>query len=110
MAADDSYAEAYELLLLFRYFRSAGCGIGGTARGRGGACTRDARGKRGGADHATFNGEPGKFTRFRLIVLPARDTLSLVLWVWSFVTRRVQWRDDRYEVGRDGSAQLVVRL
>jgi ceramide glucosyltransferase len=44
-----------------------------------------------------------------LLVLPVRDGLSLVLWAWGFVTRRVHWRDDRYRVTRDGSAQPVVR-
>jgi ceramide glucosyltransferase len=45
-----------------------------------------------------------------LHVLPVRELLSLTLWVWSFVTRRVHWRDDRYRVSRDGSAQLVEDL
>ena len=45
-----------------------------------------------------------------LLLLPLRDTLNLGLWAWSFVTRRVQWRDDRYRLGRDGSVQLVVRI
>jgi ceramide glucosyltransferase len=43
-----------------------------------------------------------------LIALPIRDLLSLGLWGWSFVTRSVQWRDDRYSVSRDGSVRLVV--
>jgi ceramide glucosyltransferase len=46
---------------------------------------------------------------WRLVVLPLRDVLSLSLWAWSFVTRRVHWRDDRYRVTRDGSVQPVVR-
>ena len=45
-----------------------------------------------------------------LFVLPLRDGLSLALWAWGFVTRRVYWRDDRYRVHRDGSAQLVQDL
>jgi len=45
-----------------------------------------------------------------LFVLPLRDGLSLALWAWGFVTRRVHWRDDRYRVTRDGSAQPVVRI
>jgi ceramide glucosyltransferase len=45
-----------------------------------------------------------------LAVLPLRDGLSLSLWAWGFVTRRVHWRDDRYRVTRDGSAQPVVRI
>jgi ceramide glucosyltransferase len=45
----------------------------------------------------------------QLMVLPVRDMLSLVLWVWGFATRRVQWRDDSFDVARDGSADRVVR-
>ena len=43
-------------------------------------------------------------------VLPLREALSLGLWAWGFVTRRVHWRDDRYRVTRDGSVQPVVRI
>jgi ceramide glucosyltransferase len=43
-----------------------------------------------------------------LVAIPIRDLLSLGLWAWSFVTRRVQWRDDQYSVSSDGSARLVV--
>jgi hypothetical protein len=43
-----------------------------------------------------------------LLALPIRDLLSLGLWAWSFVTRRVQWRDDQYSVSSDGSVRLVV--
>jgi ceramide glucosyltransferase len=46
----------------------------------------------------------------QLAVLPLRDALSLALWTWSFVTRRVQWREVRYRVTRDGSAQPVARI
>lgn len=49
-------------------------------------------------------------TLAHLLALPLRDGLSLVLWAWGFVTRRVHWRDDRYQVTRDGSAQPVVRI
>jgi ceramide glucosyltransferase len=45
-----------------------------------------------------------------LLALPLRDGLSVILWGWGFVTRRVHWRDDRYRVTRDGSAQPVVRI
>ncbi len=41
------------------------------------------------------------------LLLPLRDLLSLGLWVWSFVTRRVQWGDLHFHVERDGSARLV---
>jgi ceramide glucosyltransferase len=47
---------------------------------------------------------------FHFIVLPFRDVLSLSLWAWSFVTRRVHWRQDRYHVTRDGSVRPVVRI
>jgi ceramide glucosyltransferase len=50
--------------------------------------------------------EPGSSPR-QLAVLPLRDALNLALWVWSFVTRHVQWREVRYFVTRDGSAQPV---
>jgi hypothetical protein len=33
--------------------------------------------------------------------------LSLMLWMWSFVTRHVRWRDELYRVCRDGSVQPV---
>jgi ceramide glucosyltransferase len=46
----------------------------------------------------------------QLAVLPLRDVLSLSLWAWSFVTRHVHWREDHYQVTRDGSAQPVVRV
>jgi ceramide glucosyltransferase len=42
-----------------------------------------------------------------LAVLPLRDVLSLSLWIWSFFTRRVHWRDELYRVSRDGSVQPV---
>jgi ceramide glucosyltransferase len=45
----------------------------------------------------------------QLLLLPVRDLLSLALWAWSFATRRVQWRDDSFDVARDGSADPVVR-
>jgi ceramide glucosyltransferase len=45
----------------------------------------------------------------QLLVLPLRDILSFALCGWSFATRRVHWRDNRYQVARDGSAQPVVR-
>jgi ceramide glucosyltransferase len=47
---------------------------------------------------------------FQLAVLPLRDLLSLSLWAWSFVNRHVHWRENRYQVTRDGSVQPVVRI
>ena len=53
--------------------------------------------------------EPGSAgTQF--VVLPLRDLLTSSLWAWSFVARSVHWRENRYHVTRDGSAQLVVRI
>lgn len=46
----------------------------------------------------------------QLLVLPLRDVLSLGLWSWSFVTRRVRWRDDHYRVERDGSVLPIARI
>ncbi len=43
-----------------------------------------------------------------LLALPLRDGLTLALWAWGFVNRRVHWRDDRYRVTRDGSVQPVL--
>jgi ceramide glucosyltransferase len=53
--------------------------------------------------------EPGSSGTL-LLVLPVRDLLTSCLWAWSFVARSVHWREDRYHVTRDGSAQLVARL
>jgi ceramide glucosyltransferase len=50
------------------------------------------------------------FSLAQLGLLPFRDFLSLSLWGWSFITRRVRWRDEHYEVMRDGSALPVVRI
>jgi ceramide glucosyltransferase len=46
----------------------------------------------------------------QLFLLPLRDLLSLGLWSWSFITRRVRWRDDHYRVSRDGSVLPVMRI
>lgn len=43
----------------------------------------------------------------QLLLWPVRDSLTLLLWSWSFATRRVRWRDDDYLVARDGSALPV---
>jgi ceramide glucosyltransferase len=57
-----------------------------------------------------FSAREPRTTLFQLVVLPLRDVLSFSLWAWSFVTRRVRWREDRYQVTRDGSAEPVVRI
>ncbi len=45
--------------------------------------------------------------RSEVILLPLRDLLSLGLWGWSFVTRRVRWRDSHFAVDHDGTARLL---
>lgn len=45
----------------------------------------------------------------QLVILPIRDMLSVALWSWSFVTRRVHWRNDHFRVNRDGSVLPVMR-
>jgi ceramide glucosyltransferase len=39
----------------------------------------------------------------QIALVPFRDCLSLALWAWSFTNRRVKWRDEDYQVSRDGS-------
>ena len=58
--------------------------------------------------HSTLR-NPGA-ALLQLLVVPLRDTLSFALWGWSFATRRVHWRDDHFQVTRDGSVQSVVRM
>jgi ceramide glucosyltransferase len=53
--------------------------------------------------------EPGS-SGTQLLILPLRDLLTLSLWAWSFAARSVHWREDRYHVTRDGSAQPVARI
>ncbi len=43
----------------------------------------------------------------RMLLVPFRDLLHFGLWIWSFATRRVQWRNDHYHVTRDGAAQPI---
>jgi ceramide glucosyltransferase len=47
---------------------------------------------------------------WQVLLVPVRDFLSLALWSWSFMTRQVRWRDERYRVFRDGSAIPVENL
>jgi ceramide glucosyltransferase len=49
-------------------------------------------------------------TILQLLMLPLRDLLSLALWSWCFATRRVQWRNEHYQVNRDGSVLPVLRV
>jgi len=43
----------------------------------------------------------------RLWAVLLSDGLGFALWGWGFTTRRVYWRDDRFRVARDGSAQPI---
>jgi hypothetical protein len=45
-----------------------------------------------------------------MAMVPLRDFLSLGIWIWSFTTRRVRWRDELYRVFRDGSVLPIVRV
>jgi hypothetical protein len=47
---------------------------------------------------------------FQILLVLARDFLSLILWGWSFMTRRVRWRNEEYRVSKDGSALLIARI
>ena len=40
-------------------------------------------------------------------LLPLRDVLSVGLWTWSFVARRVQWRDSDIHIANDGSVRII---
>ena len=46
----------------------------------------------------------------QLLLLPVRDSLSLGLWAWGFLTRRVHWREDQYVISRGGSVRRVATL
>jgi ceramide glucosyltransferase len=50
------------------------------------------------------------FSLALISLIPLRDFLSLSLWGWSFLTRRVIWRDEHFEILRDGSALPIVRM
>jgi ceramide glucosyltransferase len=58
--------------------------------------------------HSTLR-KPGSALS-HLLLLPVRDTLSFALWGWSFATRRVRWRNDHFQVTRNGAFQPVVRM
>jgi ceramide glucosyltransferase len=53
---------------------------------------------------AHFTARDARSALLQLWVLPLTDLLSFALWCWGFATRRVQWRQTRYRVARDGSA------
>jgi ceramide glucosyltransferase len=52
---------------------------------------------------------PSKFSLADLAIVPIRDFLSFGMWIWSFTTRGVRWRDRHYRVFRDGSVLPIVR-
>jgi ceramide glucosyltransferase len=54
-------------------------------------------------------GRPG-VRAVKLLLIPFRDLLHLFLWIWSFATSRVQWRNAHYRLSRDGSAEPVARF
>jgi len=49
--------------------------------------------------------EPLPIWRIGAVVL--NDTLGFALWCWGFTARKVQWRQVRYQIARDGSAHPV---
>ena len=53
---------------------------------------------------AHFTARDARSALLQLWVLPLTDLLGFALWCWGFATRRVQWRQTRYRVARDGSA------
>jgi ceramide glucosyltransferase len=48
--------------------------------------------------------------KLQLMILPIRDLLSLGLWAWAFLARRVHWREAQYVISRGGSVRRVVTL
>jgi ceramide glucosyltransferase len=49
-------------------------------------------------------------TSLLVFLVPLRDILHFILWIWSFTTRRVRWRKDRFLLRRDGAAQPIEGL
>ncbi|HLK71919.1 MAG TPA: bacteriohopanetetrol glucosamine biosynthesis glycosyltransferase HpnI [Steroidobacteraceae bacterium] len=44
---------------------------------------------------------------WQLALLPLREALLLVLWIWSFRRREILWREQRYGIGEDGTLHRV---
>jgi len=44
----------------------------------------------------------------RVALIAVRDALTFALWIWSFTSRRVQWREDSFHIRDDGSAQRIL--
>jgi ceramide glucosyltransferase len=57
-----------------------------------------------------FTARDARSALLQLWVLPLTDLLGFALWCWGFATRRVQWRQARYRVARDGSAVPLRRV
>jgi ceramide glucosyltransferase len=45
----------------------------------------------------------------QVMIIPFRDVLSLSLWGWGLLTRRVRWREHHFQVTPDGSVELIAR-
>jgi ceramide glucosyltransferase len=58
--------------------------------------------------HSTMR-RPGSAAS-HVLILPLRDTLTFVLWSWSFVTRTVRWRNKHFRVTQHGDFQPVMRI
>jgi ceramide glucosyltransferase len=56
-----------------------------------------------------INSEPRKSRSLlaQLWLVALNDLLGLALWCWSFMTRRVHWREARYRVARDGTLEPI---
>ncbi|HTV98630.1 MAG TPA: bacteriohopanetetrol glucosamine biosynthesis glycosyltransferase HpnI [Steroidobacteraceae bacterium] len=53
--------------------------------------------------------KPGS-ARSHLPMLLLRDTLTFVLWSWSFATRTVRWRNEHFRVTRNGAFEPLMRM
>jgi ceramide glucosyltransferase len=54
-----------------------------------------------------LNARRPRVSAFHLLLVPIRDLLHFGLWIWSFATRRVQWRNDHFHLDRDGAVQHI---
>jgi ceramide glucosyltransferase len=57
-----------------------------------------------------FKTIPAKAAMACLLVVPCRDMLGLILWGLGFLTRRVRWGDEHFQMTRDGCVESVVRI
>lgn len=56
--------------------------------------------------HLATRKAPHGLLAFAMIVI--RDVLTFALWCWSFSSRRVQWREQAFQIQDDGTAQLIL--